>query len=434
VKRLILVILVAVLPLALIGAYDQMWGARLDLNLEFPEITGSSAAVATTQGAAVWYDGSWGPQANLEIDGGAVLNGDFVLGLDTSLNFAYLGYAYELYPVLDNLNVFGQVGMFGYRAGRQVLSDPAGLIIDAPMDGVTGSADLGAHIITAGLGFTGLAFGTSAQYALTRSDTQRDGILSTPRLVEYLEWSMPAVTEGLGLSASIIAMQDLSSDDDLSDYGTDAFHPIYLEVAARGLLAESYLYNVALVGLYGAYGDTTVLGALGRAGFSWFTKPNSRLGLEVTASTGDDWSGRSEYVLGSTGESTLNQYLPASIVSSQGYVVEFEVGNLASLGLFYASRPRESYSWELRTTTFLRPVDGPVSSGLVSQTSPDGAFLGQEALMSFFWRPRSDFGWDLKFGVLYAGAPIELDSELEEYYFDTVPVLFRLGFDWSWSF
>jgi len=188
------------------------------------------------------------------------------------------------------------------------------------------------------------------------------------------------------------------------------------------------------VGLYGAYGDTTVLGALGRAGFSWFTKPNSRLGLEVTASTGDDWSGRSEYVLGSTGESTLNQYLPASIVSSQGYVVEFEVGNLASLGLFYASRPRESYSWELRTTTFLRPVDGPVSSGLVSQTSPDGAFLGQEALMSFFWRPRSDFGWDLKFGVLYAGAPIELDSELEEYYFDTVPVLFRLGFDWSWSF
>ena len=426
-------LLVLLIPAVSLSAFDQMWGIRTNLGFDFPEVHASSAGVVTTASAGAWYKGSWSQAANMEIDAGVGLDGSFDFGVDTGINVSFLGYSYTLYPILDKLNFYGNSGIYGYKAGRQIVSDPSGLIIDAPFDGVDFAVNLGRSYLRAGVGYTGLTFGDSAEFYLTATDTGRDSLLSTPRLIEYVQWSLPALTESVNLSAYLLALQDFTGEDQLAENGNEQFHPVYLELTADGSLAGSFIYEAAFVGQFGVYGDASVTAGLGLLGFSWIPGNANRLGVEVIASTGDGWD-RGGYTLGNASGSSLYQYLPVSIVLTRGYVIEFEPGNITSVAVFYARRPKLTHSWELRSTTFLRNIDGPVSSSLVSQTSGSGTFLAQELLMSWFWRPKSDFGWDLKLGVVYAGDPIEMDSLLQEYWFDKVPMLFRLGFDWSWSF
>lgn len=429
----VLILLVFFVSVGSLGAYDYMWGIRTNLGFDFPEVHGTSAGVNTTVGAGGWYKGSWSQAANIEIDAGVGFDGSFDFGVDTGMDITFLGYSYTIYPTLDKLNFYGNLGIFGYKAGRQIVSDPAGTIIDAPFDGLDVTFDFGRSYLSAGVGFTGLTFNDSAEFFLTTADTGSDSLIAVPRIMEYVEWAMPALTEKINLYAYFLALQDFTGDDLLSENGNERFHPFYLELMADGFLSESFLYEAAFVGQFGVYGDATVAAGLGRFGLSWLPGNSNRLGFEVIASSGDGWD-RNGYTLGNISESSLSQYLPVSVVLTRGYVIEFEPGNITSFSVFYARRPRTTYSWELRTTTFIRNVEGWVSSSLVSETSGSGAFLCQEALLSLFWRPKSDFGWDMQFGVVYAGDPIELDSELQKYWFDKVPVLFRLGFDWTWSF
>lgn len=427
--RIALLILVILIPLTSLSAYDQIWGARLDLNLELPKVLGSSIGLDSDNSAAFWYRGAWSPEAKMEFDGGVAFDFDVLFGLTTGVDFSFNGFYYRLFPELDKLNFYGNSGMFGYKAGRQLAGDPAGLVLDAPLDGINFDVDIGKHIFTAGAGYTGLTFRLSAEYFMTQTDLKRDSILSTPRMMEYLKWEMPSVAPWLSPSVYFLAVQDITSSEEQTANENKRFNTMYLELFNQGFLGQSFIYDLALVGQYGTYGDATVLGGIGRLGFSWLPGTHSRLGLDVIASTGDTWD-RGTYLLGDTSETKLSQYLPVSIVSTQGFVVEFELGNLTSLGAFYASRPSKTFSWELRTTTFLRTEIGPVSARMVADTTSTSYFMGQEGVLSFFWRPKSDFGWDLKIGVLYPGDPILIESELDPYF----PILYKLGFDWSWSF
>ncbi|MCK5737455.1 MAG: hypothetical protein KAH21_13305, partial [Spirochaetaceae bacterium] len=422
---------ILMVPSLALSAYDQIWGARLDLNLELPEVIGSSIGLNSENTAILWYQGRWTPAANIELSGGVQFDAYPLFGLTNDIQFSYHGFYYTVYPNLDKLNFYGNTGMFGYKAGRQLTGDPAGLILDAPFDGIDFSVDIGKHVFTLGAGYTGLTIRESAEYFMTLTDVKRDSMLAAPRIMESLAWDMPAAASWLNLSLYFLAVQDLTSPEEQQSYGSGRFNSSYLELYARGFLGESFLYDLSLVGQYGTYKHTTestVLGGIGRLGLSWLTSENSRLGLDVIASTGDDW-GRNGYLLGSTTKTELSQYLSTSIVSTQGFVLELELGNLTSFALFYAQRPSKTFSWEMKTTTLLRTAIGPVSTGLVPESST-GHFIGQEGLVSFTWRPKSDFGWDFNIGVLYPGEAIVLDSEISSYF----PVLYRLGFDWSWSF
>ena len=426
---LILALFIFLIPAASLSAYDWIWGASADLNLELPDIVGTTAALTSENSFGIWYRGSWSTAANIEFDGGLGFDNDLRFTITNGFTFSAPTYFYELYPELDKAAFYGRTGIYGYTAGRQLVVDPANLIIDAPFDGLDFSVELGRHIVAAGFGYTGLTFKQSSEFFMTAGDLGEE-ILSRPRLIEYVSWELPAATEWLNMYVMFLASQDVSGEP-------DAFNPLYLELYADGFLGSGqFLYDLTLIGQYGT-GDVTTLAGIGRLGFSWLPGGASRLGVDLMAATGDVWADRNEYLINSPPGSDLNQYLPISIVSTQGYVIEFEVGNLASLGLFYARKPRNTHSWELRTTTFLRTAEGPVSSGLVKSPidgGVDGAFLGQELLASWFWRPRSDFGWDLKLGLMYTGAPVMLDSFLQDYYLSVVPLMFRVGFNWSWSF
>jgi hypothetical protein len=427
--KIILILLIFVIPAFSLSAYDQIWGVRLDLNLELPAIYSSSFGLNSDNSAALWYRGRWSPAANIEIDGGVAFDFDVIFGITTDLQFSYHGFYYLVYPELDKLNFFGNAGRFGYKAGRQLTGDPAGLILGSPFDGIDFSVDVGKHIFTVGAGYTGLTFNRSAEYYMTAADIKRDDIFSSPRTMEYLVWDIPGLANWLHPSVYFLAVQDLTSAEDQAAYGSKRFNTMFLELFTRGFLGKSFIYDLGVVGQYGTYGEATVMGAVGRLGLSWLPGSHSRLGIDITGATGDDW-GRGRYLLGDTTETELSQYLPVSIVSTQGFVIEFELGNISSFAAFFANRPTDTFSWELRATTFLRTVIGPVSTPMVQDTGATGHFLGQEGVISFFWRPKSDFGWDFKIGVLYPGDPIYVESEIQAYF----PVLYRFGFDWSWSF
>jgi len=431
-KILIILLIILIIPMVQLGAYEDNWGVRLDLNLDFPEVWGSQFGISTDDKAKFFYRGRWSDAAKIEIDGGVEFNGTFLMGVDSDFNFSYNGLHYRVYPILDKINFYGNYEKFGYKGGRQFVADPAGLILNVPFDAVSGSFDIGRHIFRVGAGYTGLQFGQSTEYYMTRTDAIRswDFALAAPRLMEYVSWEMPALTSWMNISAFFLALQDFTSTEDQAENKNKRFNASYIELKLNGFLGSHFIYNLAGVGQFGSYGGTSVTAATGKLGISWLPGTKSQFGVNVISSTGDTWDNREGYLLGGTTGNKLNQYIPVSTVSTQGYVVEFDLGNLTSLSVFYNNRPSKTFSWELRGTAFLRNSDGPVSSLFVNDKNADETFLGAEGLLGFYWRPKSDFGWDWKIGVMYPGEPIVLDSFVQQFF----PVLYKMGFDFSWSF
>ncbi len=428
---LIFILIILIIPGASLGAYDHDWNILLGLNFELPDIAGTTAAITTKDSIGFRYQGSWNEYANIKARLGLGFDGNLRFTVSSGFKFSVPTFQYGFYPKLDTLAFFGRYDRFGYTVGRQVLLDPAVLIVNAPVDGILATADFGRHIFSAGFAYTGLTFKSSSRYYVSPNDLSSNAFeLSEGRLIEYLSWEMPSLADWMNLKFMFLASQDVSGS-------AAPFHSMYLEFVTNGFLAKGrFLYDLSLVGQYGT-GSVSTLAGIGRLRMSWIPEGPSRLGVELTASSGDTWADRGEYLLNSPASTSLNQYLPLSTVSTRGYVIEFEVGNLASLGLFYSRKPRSNYSWELRTTTFLRMADGPVSTFLVKAPTDGGvggAFLGQELLASWLWRPRYDFGWNIKLGLMYTGSPVMLESFLQDYYLGIVPVMFRTGFDFSWSF
>lgn len=417
-----------------IQAYDYMFGSRIDLNAEGLELRASHFTASTSDTVNFWYRGSWNPDYKIEFDFNLLFDGDFQFGIVdiSTLDLGFLGFDYHLYPELNLLNFTGNLGEFQYKVGRQLIKDPGALIVGYNADAIDLSIKKNIHQFTLGVGYTGVVFNDASQFIMTNTDLSWNEILAPPRLFQYGEWSTSGLFRALDISAMVFLQEDLTPEDKLSS-GEARFHSQYLELMIRGFLGSSFLYDLALVGQSGQYGDVSTLAGVGKLGIAFLPGNNrSRIGIEVTAATGDDW-GRSHYYLGDieAEKEQLNQYIPVSSVSTQGYVEKFELGNLMTLGAFYSQKSRsDKFSFELRTTSFIRVKDGPVSSTLVIDTGSSDPFLGQEGLIKLFFRPLSDFGMSTQLGVLYVGDPIEIDDNIEEY----LPVLFRLGLDFSFSF
>ncbi len=433
----LLVIVLLALPVSSIAAYDGTWG--LDLNLfsfKVPSFLGSTLTIDQTNKASLWYKGMWSNAAKIEIDGGVAFDMDWNFAVSDTSQFAFDDMQYSIYPILNKFNFYGSSGRFGYKVGRYMHTDPGKLIITAPLDGTQFSIDFGKLVFEIGVGYTGLLFNQSTSYSMTGSDLGRSSdstLLATPRLIEYLSLSLPSIATWLSPSLFFLAVQDLSSDTDLSEYETKRINSMYLEFRSRGFLGKSFIYDLALSGQLGYYGDSSILAGAGKLNFSWLPTTSILIGIEGRAVTGDTWERRSYQLTGATGTnnekgSQLTQYLPVTTVSQSGYVVNFELGNIVSLAAFFKHTVSRAFSWELRTTTLLRPVEGHVSSAYVPSESK-GAFIGQEALVGLSGYPSPNFRWNVKIGVLFPGDLIELHNNLKDY----LPVIPRIGLNLTFS-
>ena len=414
-------------------SYDYIWGGNLNLNGEAPEMQGTVFAASTTDSVNFWYKGKWSDQINLKLDTSLVFEQDYRYGVsfDTQ-ELGYLENEYNIYPDIKEFNLCGSPGDYYYRAGRQIMADPGKLIVSHPIDGLMAGIQRQGTSLDIQAGYTGLVYQNASNLSLSINDFAGDhtGDLAAPRLLEKLTWSLPGLFQQ-ELSFSLIAQQDLHKSGDLVE-NSEKMDSQYMELVMRGYLLPTLAYSVTGVGEIGSYGDTSLTAGAGR--FELTLLPlngKSILGLDIIYSTGDSWD-RVDYYASGIDEDVdkLNQFTPISSVSGQGYVEVFELGNLTALGVFASISPSDSFSAELRGTTFLRTTPGPVASTLVLNDGNDDSFIGQEGLLSLLFSPASDVNIALRTGVLYKGDIITIAEDLEKYF----PVLMRAGLDFSLSF
>ncbi len=433
----ILVIVLLALPVSSLVAYDGTWGLNLNLfSFKLPSFLGNTLIFSQTNKANFWYKGMWGNAAKIEVDGGVAFDMDWNFSVSDTSQFEFDDMQYNIYPIFNKFNFYGNSGKFGYKVGRYMHADPGKLIISAPLDGAQFSIDFDKMVVEIGVGYTGLQFNQSTSYSMTGSDLGRSSdssLLATPRLIEYLSLSLPSITSWLSPSLFFLAVQDLSSDADLSGYDTKRINSMYIEFRSRGFLGKSFVYDLAFSGQLGDYGDSSILAGAGKINFSWLPTTAILIGIEGKFVTGDTWERLAYQLTGANGTnsqegSQLSQYQPVSMVSQSGYVINFELGNIVSLAAFFKHTVSRGFSWDLRTTTLLRPVEGYVSSNHVPSNS-QGIFIGQEFLIGLSGQPSPNFRWNVKIGALYAGDLIEIHDNLKSHF----PVIPRIGLNLTFS-
>ena len=426
---LIVLIIILVSPLA---AFDYIWGGSLNLNGEAPEMQGTVFSLTTADSMNLWLNGSWNDLVNIKADASLVYEADFQYGVAlNTLELGYFGKSTVLYPTVRELNIFGRMDNYYYRAGRQILQDPGMLVVSHSVDGIMLGMGLNGSSLDLQAGYTGLVNENASNLNLSVNDLagSHPGSFTAPRMIEKLTWALPGFYQQ-NLTLSLLAQQDLHQSGDMLD-GTEKMDSQYLEAVFNGFLTSSLSYRLTAVGQSGSYGDTSILAGIGRVEATVYPGRTSALGVDLIYSTGDSWDRVDYYASSSSLDmDSMRQYVPISAVSGQGYVEVFELGNITTLGVFWAFNPSENVTTELRGTTILRTTPGPVSSTLVLNDGNDDSFIGQEGLISFLYKPASDVTFGFRTGVLYLGEVITIQDDLEKYF----PVLFRVGLDLSLSF
>jgi hypothetical protein len=426
-----LISLFLILPVFL-SAYEHTGGARIDLGVKAPDINGTMAEATTTDSFSLWYKGSVNDLVNFNLEGALAYKGTAGFAVNLSQEFSYLGLDGDFYPNIKAANVYGSYENIYYRAGRQRMRDASGLVFAHQADGASGGILLGPGTLRAKLGYTGLVHYLASTVAMTRSDlTQRDGSsLGSPRLIEELGYSFPELLGSkMSMDVSFLAQQDLLDDSDVSA-GSEKLNTIYSQLRLDGYLLPFLAYEGGFIYQMGNYGSVASNGTATELKLFFLPGYSSSLvSLSGLVSSGETWDNRSDYY-GQGASGDQNQFMPISSGAGKGYVVNLTPGNLTSLELLINLSSSKKFATEISTTTLMRTVDGPVSSSLVVDNGVDDLFIGQEALLSFLFRPTSDFGGSFKMGALYPGECITINELLEDY----LPVLFRVGFDLSFSF
>ncbi len=432
--KLISIIIVLTIPVGSIAA-SHMWGVDVNLlSLKFPSFSSLTTTMDQSSKVTFWFNGMLSDTLKFEIDGGG--------GFDLGWNFTFDGdgrYSsatqdFSVYPILNKAYIHRKGTLLEYEIGRYMVSDPGNLILNTPLDGIEFTIKPGSQAFKAGVGYTGFLFNHSTSISMTANDLKRledKKALAAQRFIEYLSWTMPS-TLWLQPELFFLAMQDVAADDDLSRSESERYHSMYLEFRSRGFLGQYFIYELALAGQLGFYGPaTTVLAGSGKAKVSWLPNPKIQVGIEAILSTGDD-SGRKSYEFAGVNEDTgtmLYQYLPVSSVSSRGYVLDFGLGNVISAAAYFKHSLSKGFNWELRTTTFLRPVEGGVVSTAMVNRDAEGSFIAQEALIGLSGNPNANFRWSVKVGALFYGDLIDLHSVFKQ----VLPVIPRVGFDLNFS-
>ncbi len=429
-KKIIILLFFAFILTLSLSAYEHVWGTRLDLNVSAPDINGTTATLSSLDSFTLWYEGSFSPALKLRLDGALGFNFATTFAVDVHKDLQYVNTAGDLYPDIKTVQVFGSYGIFDYRLGRHLYTDPSRMIFSQALDGLDLGIRLGPGTLRVEAGYTGLIHFLASSQSMTKNDVtdRSDTFFGSPRLIETLSYKYPELwQEHLSLVASFTAQQDLQND---LVAGTEKLHTYYLHLGVNGFLIPSLGYEANAVYQRGFYGENSATGFLGSAKFLWFTGwGNSFVTLKGVFSSGDKWKDRQDYFgAGVTGET--NQFTPITSCGSVGYVENFSLGNISAGELLINLSKTRRFAAQISTTSILRNVNGPVSSSLVINNGKDSAFLGQEVLLNILGRPSQNFGIGFKAGVLAYGEAITINTLLEDY----LPVLFKAGIDLSFSF
>jgi hypothetical protein len=317
--------------------------------------------------------------------------------------------------------------LLSFTAGRFALAESSHQVFDDTVDGAQVSwrgPRLNASLAVA---FTGLQLTPVSAVSMSWADINTTSLLAPPRLLEMAEVRFPELFKRQDLVVTVLAQQDLRSQDVLKQEGDTVevswqggrLSTEYLGLGLRGPLGSLFYYDafaylgtgrtLSYLEADSVYSYKWMLTSLVGGALRFYREPwlNSRAELRFLLATGDaDYT--TQFIEGNR-EGLATTFVP---VSQQDLALLFtpRLGNLALLSLGWSIKPIEILQTGLTAVLFLRPTTGLVSDVRVDPAS-DSAFLGSELDATAGLRPFSDLGAVLSLGVFFPGSAFRADQQ-----------------------
>lgn len=340
--------------------------------------------------------------------------------------------------------------------GRSDFKDFDGSVINSRLDGAKASTRASVAGLLLDLrGFVGtsaLVFKTGSTVVVSQADiadrsvtadlTKPSTLLAPPRVIAYAEAGLPRLVSDQVFRLALAGQADLrqgtaKAGDTYDKTDTKALgagvSTAYLGLGGQGrVVGPVYWSASAWVGAGASltpvtgssstsvWKDSSILGALGSADLVVLVPDWGRTvaGLGVTAGTADpdgatsdknkaSGSSPSLYTgwvgISRTAAAQIFNPQPANAVTAKAY---WSVKPFAGL-----PGPAESLQTIVTGLTFLRPTTAAIDETGLKSAATD-LYLGSEADLNLFWRPASDWGSNLAFGVFVPNGQA-LDRGLE---------------------
>jgi hypothetical protein len=323
------------------------------------------------------------------------------------------------------------------RLGRFSLTEPTGLVLTHPVDGVNLTVNGVSSRIELGLGYSGFINKEFSRLSMSLEDSidaEDDQVYFGPaRLVGRGTLAFPNLIAGQNLSLAFAFQQDLRDSDEVIQDGTTPdnrsnsgglldtqYAIVHLDGSVPGVgslfYGIDYIFNTGrTIGLLvdnsvdagESYQYKPVRAHLVRGNLSYFMSDffSSAARVGVTYSSGDE--DYQSFVEGNTsGQATM---FTAATPAGTGAVFGLQSGNSTIAEVSWGMRPFSGDGGLIETlfaraalyTYFRSTAEGPVSAATVDAGS-SGSYLGNELDLDFRWRPFSDLGVGLTTGFLFA--------------------------------
>jgi hypothetical protein len=340
---------------------------------------------------------------------------------------------------------------FVTQAGRISLREASGLVYNQSVDGAAMRIQAPGSVTRFGIGYTGLHFAPSSQIVVSIADTQvpTDETFATisPRVVGTASVVLSDLLPRQEITLSGAFQEDLRpllDQEDIIQPGDTEFRPEasgpvdtqYASLGIGGGITSALFYQVW--GVYnagsmltyvideetgtGVYQPTPIQGIATSAGLTYFMPQtlSMRISGKFTYTSGDADHG-TYYEGNQEGKSTL--YLPVTqSVASIAFAPK--LGNVMFGELHLSLRPFASmqsrYLSNLQVSTdgymFFRSTEGAVSATGVNSGVGD-KYLGTEADIRLSYRPFSDLGVGIGFGMFFpntaSSSPMATDQNVK---------------------
>ncbi|MDZ7794102.1 MAG: hypothetical protein U5P10_10555 [Spirochaetia bacterium] len=316
----------------------------------------------------------------------------------------------------------GEEYLVRYSLGRFRFSEFTGYVLNHNLDGFRLNFELPALSFEASAGYTGLTFVPSSSILVTQSDFDlQENVadhgyeLSSPKLIETLKMTIPAVAFEQELILNVVLQQDLQPEENFTNTD-DRIHSEHIGFGLRGGLAPSLYQNLFLY-LNRGHGKYATAASLFGGGLSYYNQDFlfTRVRVRGLYSSGDN--DYNFFYGGYGGERISSHFITLSSSPQFGIVFSPQIGNMSLGEISFSMRPfsktnsriLEKFQTTLAAITFFRNTGGVISEAGIDLTS-DKSYLGSEIDLSLQFRPLSDVGITLSGGLFFPNEKVFMEA------------------------
>jgi len=310
----------------------------------------------------------------------------------------------------------------GFQVGRFQVSEFSGAVLRHILDAASFNIGLPFMQIRVTAGFTGVLFRQRSSILITSqdfTDAGGDGILAPAKLIGIASVKLPELFLRQTVDVAYLTQYDFRFLFDDTIDGSLGTH--YAGVGIGGPIVGPLYYSAYGYLRVGNTLDSTgseilVLSGIGGGRLRIFLRQalDSVITVGGAYSTGD--RDAESYTEGSTDELD-SVFLPMS-TSPFGLVFSPRFGNLALVRVGYSLKPLvntgarvlRGFQVKVDLFSFFRPVPGPVSEGGID-TASTSRWLGFEGDVRIGFRPLSDLGASLSYGIFIPGTAFEAEAD-----------------------